>query len=743
MKLIFKQVLLCSFIALHCISGIGQESSYQSETLSKIRRQYTATGLDSVIQTLRQNYYDGNYELVVEIAPALIKQADTTKMSPQESRLRSLLGNTFIALGEVDKGYELFTEGLEKARKKNDTVTVLNSYINLGNTFTEKDPAKAIRYFENALKIGENPSSIRNIALFVTHSNLSEIYIRTNELDKATYHLSTARTLLDNEDLAPHRKEYLAVLQCNQGGIYLKQKKYYKAILASKEALAFGENTFAENYLIESHRTLLSAYENLGQFKKVNEIRHAYDSLMRRKYEAEKIKQQNIAASKYKLDGYKQQLLQSQLETKVSQQEQERSRLLLRFFYIGFALLLIALAVLFYSQYKRNLLLNDLKLKNQQYLEAKENSEQLAKKNTQFLSTISHELRTPLYGIIGLSSVFLKDPKLKHLSDDFNSLKFSADYLLALVNDVLSLNKFSSAAGKKIQKSYFRIEHLIRSIVQNFEFLNKKNNNNITVKVGKNVPKVLYTDKTKMSQILVNLISNASKFTQDGSIHIEVLVKEQKNNKHLMYFVIEDTGKGIPKEDQATIFNEFTQVQNKLDSEGSGLGLPIVNNILLSLGGKLSMESELNKGSRFFFELWLESGTMEDIKEEVVVGFDQLKGKHILIVDDNKINQVVTQKVLEQYKMHHTTASNGEEAVNIAKNNSFDAILMDINMPVMNGMEASKHIRELDKITPIIALTATDYNTEKNELSSYGIDHFIVKPYKNEDLLKMLLSYIN
>ncbi len=737
-----KNLFLPIFFALAFVCVQGQEIPPTPDTFSSLTKKYTAKELDSLAIVIRQYYYDGNYELVIELAPSLIKQADSANLFKQEYRLRSILGNTFSTLDENEKAFELLEEGLEKAKQKKDTLSLLSTYIDLGNTFHDNNPQKTIGYLEKALELLNGSDDLKR-ALFITHNNLAEIYVEIENIADAQYHLEKAKLVLDHETLADFKTEYLAVVLHTQGAIYIHQKKFSAAIQAINRSLVLGTNAFDENYLIKNYRNLMTAYENLGLYKNVNDIRHNYDALISKRNEAEKIKRQNIATSKYNLDTYKQQLLQSQLETKVSLQEQEKSNLLLKFFYILFAILLAVLGILFYAQHKKKLLLNDLKLKNQQYLEQKENSEKLAKKNRQFLSTISHELRTPLYGIIGLSSVFLKDPKLNQYSDDFNSLKFSADYLLALVNDVLNLNKFSSAAGKKVHKSYFRIEHLIRSMVQNFEFLNRKNNNNVIIEMGENVPKVLFTDKTKLSQILVNLISNASKFTEDGSIYIRVNVKKQKKDKQLISFQIEDTGKGIPKDEQASIFNEFTQVQNQFVQEGSGLGLSIVNNILNALDSTLAMESESNKGSRFFFELWLESGSLEDIKEEVKVGFGKLKDRHLLIVDDNKINQVVTQKILEQYKMQHMTAAHGKEAVELAEKNSFDAILMDINMPVMNGMEASKRIRLFDKTTPIIALTATDYNTEKNELSSYGINHFIVKPYLTEDLLKILSDNIN
>jgi signal transduction histidine kinase len=741
MKSIFKNLFFLSFTLFVFTYGQSQVSVPTNERVPSLSKSYSTQELDSFAPILRQYYYDGDYERVLELVPRLITHADSSDMFLQAFKLRNILGTTFSTIDEPEKAFEIFNQGLNKAQKRKDTLALLNSYINLGNIFLKEDPPKAIDYFENALKFAKESISYER-QHFIIENNLAELFLGVDDLTEAQSHLDSAYQMLEDGGLKESRKEYLAVVKHNQGAIYLEQKKYKAAITTIREAFKLGKNAVEENYLLRSYRNLMSAHEKLEQYKSVNAVRHTYDSLITRRYEAQKIKQQNIATTKYSLDSYKQQLRQSQLENELTVQEQERSNLKLRVFYFSFVVLLGILGILFYGRYKRKLLMKDLRLKNQQYLHAKEQSEKLANKNNQFLSTISHELRTPLYGIIGLSSVFLKNKKFKEYSEDLNSLKFSADYLLALVNDVLNLNKFSSIAGKKINKSYFKIGLLIRSITQNVEFLNRKNNNKVFITIGQDVPQILLTDKTKISQILINLISNASKFTEDGTIEIIVNALKKKKNKHYLQFIIKDTGKGIPKEEQANIFNEFTQVENNIEIIGTGLGLPIVNNILKTLDSKLVLESVLNKGSQFSFELWLESGRPEDIKEEVKIGKDKLKGKRILIVDDNKINQVVTQKVLEQYKMIHTTASNGQEAVSLAKDQHFDAILMDINMPVMNGMEASKRIRFFNKNIPIIALTAINYSTEDNELSAYGINNYIVKPYETDDLREMLLKNI-
>lgn len=499
-----------------------------------------------------------------------------------------------------------------------------------------------------------------------------------------------------------------------------------------------------DNYKINNYKNLMQAYESLGMYREINEVRKVYDALVEKRYESNKIKQEKNATSRFNLNKYKQELRASKLENDLAAQTAQKNNLLLKTTLAIGAILLILIGSLLYGRSKRNKLLQNLRAKNRQYLEAKKRSQKLASSNTKFLSTISHELRTPLYGIIGLSSVFLEDPALKSHNDDLKSLKFSADYLLALVNDILSLNKYGSKEGERLQMSNFSLDRLIHHIGQNLEFINKKNNNSFHSIIDPEIPNTLYGDKTKISQVLMNLMSNASKFTEDGSITIKASLKKQVGKVNSILFEVKDTGQGIPEEEQANIFNEFAQAENLTTQDGTGLGLPIVNKILKILGSKLSLESSPNKGSNFYFEIDLETGSEEHVEAPFEIsGYDKLKGKKILIVDDNKINQVVTKKVLEQYGIENNTASNGLEAVSMVQENTYDFILMDINMPVMNGIDASVAIREFNTTTPIIALTATNYNNESNELGKHGIDDSILKPYKTEKLLALLLHHLS
>ena len=240
----------------------------------------------------------------------------------------------------------------------------------------------------------------------------------------------------------------------------------------------------------------------------------------------------------------------------------------------------------------------------------------------------------------------------------------------------------------------------------------------------------------------MNLVSNASKFTQDGRIDI-IVKKQYADEKNVsLFFSIMDNGIGIPEEQQEKIFEEFTQGTNLSDYEGTGLGLPIVNRILSILGSKIMFESTYGKGTTFSCVLSFSKDIILNDIERDDVCIKKLQDKKILIVDDNKINQLVTQKVLEQHGMLHGVANNGLDAIEKVKEQYYDAILMDVNMPIMNGLDSSREIRNIGLSTPIIALTAVNAENPEKDFGSYGIDDAIVKPYRTEQLLELLVKYI-
>ena len=244
----------------------------------------------------------------------------------------------------------------------------------------------------------------------------------------------------------------------------------------------------------------------------------------------------------------------------------------------------------------------------------------------------------------------------------------------------------------------------------------------------------------KLSQILINLISNACKFTDEGTITVNIVPKEIVEDSIQLNFRIADTGMGISEEKQRYIFDEFTQDIKSNDFQGTGLGLAIVKRLLDLHDAPIGLKSEKNVGTEFTFAITYEIAQKTDVevvpKEEKIDR--SIEGSHILIVDDNKINRLVTRKILENNKFTCTIAENGKEALEIINDEVFDMILMDVNMPIMNGFEATKAIRGFNSTVPIIALTATNPTKSFEDLKALGFTDIIIKPYDTLDFLEVI-----
>lgn len=738
-----KTIYIFSVTLLLLISLPSFSQTNKNDSEKKNPLNYNEQELDSISVLIVNEFYKGNYDVVLKKTPALLKNSSALGSTELELRFINILGSTLIKLDDYEGAESIFKDALKVAKQKKDTMSITSTYANLGNTYFKVDNNKALEYYKIGLQY-KYTGLKHDLIHYLIHNNIAETYLELNNTELAAYHLKKAREKENSKALDRQRITFTGIRYYIEGKIYLLENKPQEAINEINKSLELKDH-YDLSYLITNYKNLIEAYRRIKDYENVNKTYKAYDSLKDIQYEKDKIKQLQIARIEINYDKIEQDLEQVKLENELAHQKASKNNLYLIFFSILTLLLLLVAFAIHKAKNKQNDLLVVLKEKNNQYLESRTKAESLAKSNTRFLSTISHELRTPLYGIIGLSSSFLNDPKLKDFQDDFRSLKFSADYLLALVNDILNMNKIASKKGIELKESHFRLDVLLDNIIQTFSFLNEKNNNSIKLNLGEDLPEVLLGDKTKISQVLMNLISNASKFTEDGSIVIKVIKKEAALDSVRLYFEIKDTGRGIHPEDQNIVFEEFAQVKESIYDDdqivGTGLGLPIVNKILKALNSHLEMESAYNVGTTFYFTIDVKIGENKEIEQEYPLKqIQSLKDKIVLIVDDNKINQLVTQKVLEQHGIIHKAANNGLEAVEMVKNETFDFILMDINMPVMNGIEATIKIRDFNKSTPIIALTATNFTDPENEILQHGMNSIVLKPYNNETLLNSLLK---
>ncbi len=377
---------------------------------------------------------------------------------------------------------------------------------------------------------------------------------------------------------------------------------------------------------------------------------------------------------------------------------------------------------------------------------AKEEAEEASRTKSDFLSMMSHEIRTPMNAVIGLTNYIIADKPKKEHKEVLNTLKFSAENLLVILNDILDLNKIE-ANRIEFEKMPVSIVKLTTNLRQVFERLADEKGLYIKVNVDATIDRPIFCDSTRTSQVLSNLISNAIKFTQEGGIELSVNELERTEQHVTLRFAIKDTGIGISISDQRKIFDSFTQASTSVTREygGTGLGLTITRRLLNLQGVELGLNSEKGKGSEFYFiqKFELADATIETPADIQPIVPTKSKGISILLVEDNKINVLVAQKFLNKWGFRIDLAFNGKEAVEKVLNTKYDLILMDLQMPVLDGYEASKQIRDMGIATPIIALTASTLMEDRDKLKRYGINDHIIKPFEPEELKRKLTLYLS
>jgi signal transduction histidine kinase/CheY-like chemotaxis protein len=360
-----------------------------------------------------------------------------------------------------------------------------------------------------------------------------------------------------------------------------------------------------------------------------------------------------------------------------------------------------------------------------------------------FLSTMSHEIRTPLNAVIGLSHILADNNPRENQIDNINALNYSGKILLNLLNNVLDFSKMQS---KKIELDPIPTDLLlaVKQIKKIHEISCSRKEIIMNLEIDNTIPIVLL-DIVRYNQIINNLVTNAIKFTDKGSVTLKISKKnDTKENISILTEII-DTGIGIPLDKQETIWEAFTQASSTTNRlyGGTGLGLPIVKSILEAMDSEVKIKSEIGQGSTFHFELQLKKvldGEFQNLTENKQHSF---KGEKVLLVEDNLINVMVGKQILEKAKLTVEVANNGLIAVNMVKENDYDIILMDIQMPIMDGYTATKEIRKFNKNIPVLALSASVFMEVRDKINECGMSGFIFKPFDPKDLLNQIEQAIN
>lgn len=362
-----------------------------------------------------------------------------------------------------------------------------------------------------------------------------------------------------------------------------------------------------------------------------------------------------------------------------------------------------------------------------------------------FMDAITHELLTPLNTIKGISFLLQKRKKNTEEEHQMKLINLSSDYLLEMINDVIHLNALNNG-GEEIKREPFNLNFLIKDLVASSLVTKNNKNNKIHCTLDDKIPEVLSGDMLKVSRVVTHLLDNALKFTKEGDVYVSTSLLHSGKETVDVRFVIKDTGRGMSDKERQQIFDIFNQGSVKVNREygGVGLGLSIVKKILTLLEGEATVESSLGKGATFSFDLSFGRVVTQDKPQEKALKNSWSEDKsrlNVLLVEDNKVNQLITEKIITNYGFKCDSANDGEEAVALTREKEYSLVLMDVMMPKMDGFEATKHIKGMYKKLPVIALTALSEDLNKEKFDEAGIDEVLSKPVNPEKLYQTIVRY--
>lgn len=721
-----------------CVSvGTGQNNASNDKELQQ-------NVVNQAIENADFEYERGNYyDAINELAKAL-KVAQAIKDISNEGVIHSKLANAHYKVEEIDSATASINRALKIQVLLDNSINLAVTRYTYGLIFLhEKKYNNALEHFKSSKTIFEEENLTKLIAEVTL--NEAEVYIEQKDYQKANASLDNAILLAKKYE---HPKVESSAL-VNSGSVALTEKKYDRALMQTVDGMEIAKKHQLIEILDRAYFVLSDIYTAKGQHEEAAAALRQYikinDSILA-------IKKEALAPEKKTqlIIDDQSSLIQKQAEELDQKNEDDSLTQLTTILSVA---LITILSLLTLSLYKNNNIRlktnNMLYKKNEELLTEKERAEIAAKTKSNFLSTVTHELRTPLYAVTGLTNMLLEeDPKPEQIQH-LKSLKFSGDYLLTFINDILQINKIE-ANKVELDPEIFNLKNKVENVIAALSNSAADNNISIHFEYDKRLPETFYGDQLKISQILINLIGNSIKFAKDGDIWVRVTNINLKKNLYTVRLEVEDNGIGITKEKQENMFESFSQgsVQINRKYGGTGLGLSIVKGLVDILKGRIYLQSELGKGTSFFIEVPLEESkdtVAKPVKKDYSKDISELdlNTVRILVVEDNKINQMITKKILTKMGLACDLVDNGEDAVEKVKEVSYNVVLMDIHMPGISGLEATKRIRSFDKELTIFALTAVTLEDKMHEFDEAGFNDIISKPFKQEDFEKKLYSALS
>ena len=667
-------------------------------------------------------------------------------------------GVVYRNLGKKDMALGNYNKALIISRENNDLVCIVNALVSIGNIYWyDNDNNKALLTYEEAFQItqqkdykGEHPAGILN--------NIGNVYRSMGNYKKALDYYNQSLTM--SRKIGD--KNEIAVTQKNIGITYKESGKYSQAIQYLNESKDLAEQIHLLRIQRETLDQLSQTYTILSDYQKALEYYIEYSKLKDSLFDEETSDKISILQFGHDMKEKEQQktISEKDIELKITREKNIRNII------IFISLLAISFVIVLWTRYrlkaKSNRELKTLNADLERRVEertkrlreeneyrriAQEQAELANETKNRFLATISHEVRTPINAIIGFCDLTIKSDLNPEHQTNLKRVKDSSEHLLALIKDILDYSQIES--GKmELKKVTLDINKLVESVVNAYYLDAESKDIKLSCEIAGNVPRFIIGDPNAIRQILYNLVGNAMKFTDRGDVAISVKVEDSliADKKVKLRFSVKDTGIGISKLKQKLIFKDFTQGDSSSRRRygGAGLGLTISKNFVELMGGEIWVESEKEKGSNFIFTLTFKVDKNKSVKT-ILRKPHEKKTLYILVAEDNLLNAQVIAAFLKRLGHTSKVAGNGIEALNLLSKEDFDAVLMDIEMPEMDGIEATEAIRAgkenvRNPKIPIIALTAHAIKDYEERSYKSGMDNYLTKPVDIELLSEILQS---
>jgi len=685
----------------------------------------------------------GLYKVAVSNYLQAIRLFDMLKDSSGLTNTYNNIGLVHNTQGNHERADRYYQKAFDLASGMGDEFLMITTRNNMGlSLLQQKRYSEAKSHFQATLEFDLEDGSAEYIGGSYNNLGSCELKMGNYAVAYSLYEkaISYKRQAEDNFGLT--------ISLINLGQTLTQLEKYNQAKEALYEAVQISKKTGVKQHESEAYLHLSTLLDSLGDPASSLFYYRTYQSLRDSLYLIEQRLEIERLQTEYNVE-------KKDLEIGNQQVLLEKQKFQLHVFIAALLLIsigLIVLTILIYNIRKLNRKLNDkqeqLELKNQllhktndKLSQARDLAERSSRAKSNFLSNVSHEIRTPMNVIMGLSQL-LQDERLSSKGrQNIHFIQESSNHLLHIINDILDLSKIE--AGKiTFDDSNFHLTELLEQLRVSMETLKTGKDIKLEFKWPADLPDYFRGDRTRLQQILTNVVSNAIKFTEHGKVQLELEITDRSNDLYQLKFTISDSGIGIPADRLDKIFDSFTQAEEDHSRTygGTGLGLTITKKLVELQGGSIRVKSMFQEGSEFTIQL----SYFADSPSELLPDLEKVNNKvdfsnlRILLVEDNRLNINLATQLFKKWKALYAIAENGYEALDQLKKMNFDIILLDLHMPGINGFETFKAIRKNEINTPVVALTADAFEDTRDKVKTMGFDEMLIKPYRAEELIRLI-----